>query len=208
MDSDNINIMVQLLLEMIVILSIASIFLVLTYVIYVRNRNPPISSPVNVTTSSINEESETNTNAGDDDTTNYGEDESEDEDEDEVEYVLIDGNEDYLQVEDSTIPYTFPVSETQDSLNFITDYESETFDDSGGQFSIFSDPMFEDITKYMSDIDEKNRVIKTGVEKCLKNCDGHCMEYGMTGVGICFPSDLQPVSYSELDESTLDDLLE
>jgi hypothetical protein len=97
-------------------------------------------------------------------------------------------NDNYEQIEDSTIPYAFPTSETQQDFTFITDYESEEFLDNTDDFSIFSDPMFSDIEKYMNTINNKNKVIESGVEKCLKNCEGNCIEYGVTGIGICFPS--------------------
>lgn len=97
-------------------------------------------------------------------------------------------NENYQQNEDTTIPFAFPISETLQDFTFITDYSSEEFADVTDSNSIFTDPMFSDIIKYMSTINDNNEVVESGVEKCLKNCEGNCIEYGFTGVGICFPS--------------------
>jgi hypothetical protein len=99
--------------------------------------------------------------------------------------------------EDTTIPFAFPISETQQDFTFITDYSSEEFADITDSSSIFTDPMFSDIIKYMSTISDNNEVVESGVEKCLKNCEGNCIEYGFTGVGICFPSSWTPPTTEE-----------
>lgn len=44
------------------------------------------------------------------------------------------------------------------------------------------DRVFEDIIVYSND-DEK-----AGIFHCIDNCQGTCVEYGVTGVGHCFPS--------------------
>ena len=106
-------------------------------------------------------------------------------------------NENYRQNEDTTILLAFPTSETQQDFTFITDYSSEDFADITDSYSIFTDPMFSDIIKYMSTISDNNKVVESGVEKCLKNCEGNCIEYGFTGVGICFPSSWTPPTTEE-----------
>jgi hypothetical protein len=82
----------------------------------------------------------------------------------------------------------FTESDMPNGYVFITDYTSEDFLDNSDNFSIFSDPMFSDIQQYSNTINEKNIVVESGVEKCIKNCEGNCIEYGYTGIGICFPS--------------------
>jgi hypothetical protein len=47
---------------------------------------------------------------------------------------------------------------------------------------ISDDKMFEDLIVYSND-DEK-----AGIFHCLDNCQGTCVEYGVTGVAHCFPS--------------------
>ena len=44
---------------------------------------------------------------------------------------------------------------------------------------------FRDIFSYDNDI-INNEVVKLGIEKCLEQCDGNCVEYGVTGIGVCF----------------------
>ena len=44
---------------------------------------------------------------------------------------------------------------------------------------------FRDIVSYDNDIIDNN-VYKLGIEKCLEQCDGNCVEYGVTVVGVCF----------------------
>lgn len=95
-------------------------------------------------------------------------------------------NENYQQNEDTTIPFAFPISETLQDFTFITDYSSEEFADVTDSNSIFTDPMFSDIIKYMSTINDNNEVVESGVEKCLKNCEGNCIEYGFTGLEYVF----------------------
>ena len=100
----------------------------------------------------------------------------------------------------SEIPFVFPTSNPTQDFTFVTDYASEEFADITDDNSIFTDPMFSDIIKYMSTISDKNIVTESGVEKCLKNCEGNCMEYGFTGVGICFPRSWQPPTQEEMTD--------
>lgn len=41
---------------------------------------------------------------------------------------------------------------------------------------------FDDIVVY--DNDKDGRI---GLDKCIENCNGYCVEYGMTGSANCFP---------------------
>ncbi len=49
--------------------------------------------------------------------------------------------------------------------------------------SYLDDPLFSDIIPY--DNDEDGRL---GLDKCLANCNGVCLEYGVTGNANCFPN--------------------
>jgi hypothetical protein len=53
---------------------------------------------------------------------------------------------------------------------------------------------FEDIISY--DNDPNGRL---GLDKCIENCRGYCVEYGQTGDAICFPvQPEQPKDFSGL----------
>ncbi len=43
------------------------------------------------------------------------------------------------------------------------------------------DPLFADVVTYENDIDGR-----LGIDKCLENCSGKCLEYGITGTAYCF----------------------
>ncbi len=51
-----------------------------------------------------------------------------------------------------------------------------------------SDPLqgelFDDVIMYIGDRTLEGEL---GLEKCIKKCDGMCVEYGMTGDAFCFP---------------------
>ncbi len=51
-----------------------------------------------------------------------------------------------------------------------------------------SDPLesnlFNDVIMY---IGERTLTGELGLEKCIKKCNGMCVEYGMTGDAFCFP---------------------
>lgn len=48
----------------------------------------------------------------------------------------------------------------------------------------YDDKLFDDVIMYESDPADIN---KSGVYKCLENCKGNCVEYGITGNTFCFP---------------------
>lgn len=48
----------------------------------------------------------------------------------------------------------------------------------------YEDPLFSDVITYEND--HVNN--KTGLEECLKKCDGSCIEYGQTSIAHCFPN--------------------
>jgi hypothetical protein len=55
-----------------------------------------------------------------------------------------------------------------------------------------SDPLesnlFNDVIMYIGD---RTLDGELGLEKCIKVCDGMCVEYGMTGDAFCFPSNYE-----------------
>jgi hypothetical protein len=51
--------------------------------------------------------------------------------------------------------------------------------------------LFEDVNLYQSEPVVDGEL---GLEKCIKNCKGMCVEFGMTGDAYCFPSDYADIS--------------
>jgi len=51
--------------------------------------------------------------------------------------------------------------------------------------------LFEDVNLFES---EHTVGGELGVEKCIKKCDGMCVEFGMTSDAYCFPTDYAKVS--------------
>lgn len=62
--------------------------------------------------------------------------------------------------------------------------------------------LFEDVNLY-----ESEPVVdgELGLEKCIKNCKGMCVEFGMTGDAYCFPSEYADISnkYTETIKSQM-----
>jgi len=51
--------------------------------------------------------------------------------------------------------------------------------------------LFEDVNLYESEHTVEGEL---GLEKCIKNCKGMCVEFGMTGDAYCFPEDYADIS--------------
>lgn len=53
--------------------------------------------------------------------------------------------------------------------------------------NLMNDSLFKDVVYYENDIrgDARGRI---GLDKCLENCNGTCLEFGITGNAYCFPS--------------------
>lgn len=52
---------------------------------------------------------------------------------------------------------------------------------------ILEDSLFKNITIYLNDDLWENSDGSSGIEKCLFQCDGKCVEYGYSGDALCFP---------------------
>ena len=48
----------------------------------------------------------------------------------------------------------------------------------------FNDTVFNDVKMFIGD---RTLGGELGLEKCIKGCDGMCVEYGLTGDAFCFP---------------------
>lgn len=53
--------------------------------------------------------------------------------------------------------------------------------------SIFGDNVFDNVTGYINDDLNANPNALTGLDKCINQCNGYCVEYGLTGNAMCFP---------------------
>lgn len=62
--------------------------------------------------------------------------------------------------------------------------------------------LFEDVNLYQSEAVIDGEL---GLEKCIKNCKGMCVEFGMTGDAYCFPSNYAETSnkYTETVKSQM-----
>lgn len=52
---------------------------------------------------------------------------------------------------------------------------------------LLDDSLFRDIIVYNNDEDPYQPGGRLGIDKCLDDCSGKCIEFGITGVGYCFP---------------------
>jgi hypothetical protein len=60
--------------------------------------------------------------------------------------------------------------------------------------NIFEDKLFSDVITYENDLDGR-----LGLDKCIENCKGLCVEYGETGLAHCFPEkNIVPFEYEDL----------
>jgi hypothetical protein len=56
-------------------------------------------------------------------------------------------------------------------------------------YDLLDDSLFNNVITYNNDDDPYECGSKLGIEKCLENCPGRCIEFGITGIGYCFPPD-------------------
>lgn len=68
----------------------------------------------------------------------------------------------------------------------IISYKSESFTNLKDDQDILSDKQFTDIIPYNNEM-KNGELVELGIHKCVENCNGYCVEYGVTGDSICFP---------------------
>lgn len=66
---------------------------------------------------------------------------------------------------------------------------------------ILDDKLFNDIVTYDNDIDGR-----LGLDKCLEQCQGKCVEYGISGVAQCFPPSMVPQNEITINKTTADSI--
>ncbi len=52
---------------------------------------------------------------------------------------------------------------------------------------LLDDPLFSDVILYNNDPDPYKNGQKSGLQKCFDNCNGVCVEFGISGIAYCFP---------------------
>jgi hypothetical protein len=52
---------------------------------------------------------------------------------------------------------------------------------------ILYDPTFQDVVVYNNDDNPYETGQSNGVDKCLSHCNGKCVEFGVSGIGFCYP---------------------
>jgi hypothetical protein len=54
---------------------------------------------------------------------------------------------------------------------------------------LLDDSLFNKVITYENDDDPYACGGRLGIDKCLDDCDGRCIEFGVTGIGYCFPKE-------------------
>lgn len=91
----------------------------------------------------------------------------------------------YVSENMETVAPTTTTSSTEERKTDITKIEP------GGPQSLLNDPLFKDVIYYENDNIQFNKdgstIGELGLSKCFKNCNGVCVEYGITGNAYCYP---------------------
>ena len=74
-----------------------------------------------------------------------------------------------------------------DSSKGSVDSEVSSVNTAGKDHSIFDEDLFSDVEVFDNKL-VGNEIIEIGIKNCLRHCKGICTEYGITGRGLCFPS--------------------
>lgn len=54
---------------------------------------------------------------------------------------------------------------------------------------MLEDPLFRDVKTFNNDENPYGPGQRNGLEKCLDECPGRCVEFGVTGLAFCFPKE-------------------
>jgi len=73
--------------------------------------------------------------------------------------------------------------------NTVTQKESNplTSDIMSDKMEILMDPVFSNVTVFNNDSNPYIKGEHIGLAKCLAECNGNCVEFGITGTATCFP---------------------
>lgn len=56
------------------------------------------------------------------------------------------------------------------------------------KIDILEDPQFYDVITYNNDENPYKEGQRNGLAKCLDNCNGNCVEFGVSGIAFCYPN--------------------
>lgn len=66
------------------------------------------------------------------------------------------------------------------------------FDDKYSKNEMFEQEVFSDNVVTYKNTEKfdksQNVIVESGIDKCVKNCNGNCLELGYTGLSFCFPN--------------------
>jgi len=74
--------------------------------------------------------------------------------------------------------------------NFVYEYALNDYIYLGkrrDRYNLLDDSLFTQVVTYENDDYPYGNGNKLGIEKCIENCPGKCVEFGVTGIGYCFP---------------------
>ena len=71
-------------------------------------------------------------------------------------------------------------------IYYIYHCKIENFENSNTA-TILEDPLFKDIIIFNNDENPYEKGQKIGLTKCLDECNGTCVEFGISGIAYCFP---------------------
>ena len=82
---------------------------------------------------------------------------------------------------------TYVYEKFGDSSESSVDSKVSSVHTSGKNHSIFDEDMFSDVQVFDNKL-VGNEITEIGIKNCLRRCKGICTEYGITGRGLCYPS--------------------
>jgi len=80
-------------------------------------------------------------------------------------------------------------NDSEHYYNTVTQKESNplTSDIMSDKMEILMDPVFSNVIVFNNDLNPYVKGEQIGLAKCLAECNGNCVEFGITGTATCFP---------------------
>ena len=89
---------------------------------------------------------------------------------------------DTTKINTYNMPYQPPKLER--TINLIPQINGKEAVISHNNYSLLNDPLFKDVIYYENNVETE----KLGLDTCIEECNGNCVEYGQTGNSYCFPA--------------------
>ena len=91
-------------------------------------------------------------------------------------------------IKNNDIPSSMQISNLHNSTSVVPVAVATNKQGLYSQSALFlDDPLFADVGLYNNDINPYVAGEESGLEKCLYDCNGNCVEFGVTGITFCFP---------------------